>query len=133
MRKSTQTALGEILLADDEPAILLTFKAVLEDAGFRVRAVPTLEEARESVRKGSFDAIISDFSLEREGLGLELAREAKKLSKPPAVVLYTGNPTEERLRAALNLPVDYFAFQPIDIDEIRSALFRLISRRSNMC
>jgi hypothetical protein len=27
--------------------------------------------------------------------------------------------------------VDYFAFQPIDLDEIKAALFRLISRRAD--
>jgi hypothetical protein len=27
--------------------------------------------------------------------------------------------------------VDYFAFQPIDLDEIKTALFRLIARRSD--
>jgi hypothetical protein len=28
--------------------------------------------------------------------------------------------------------VDYFAFQPIDLDEIKAALFRLIARRADL-
>ena len=32
--------------------------------------------------------------------------------------------------AALALQVDYLALKPVDVDEIRSALFRLISRRA---
>jgi len=46
------------------------------------------------------------------------------------VVVYTDQPTVDRLRTALALKVDYFAFKPVDIEEIKSALFRLISRRT---
>ena len=119
-----------VLLADDEAGVRYTFKSVLEEAGYRVRAVPTFVEAQSSVRKDDYDAVITELSLEREALGLELAREAKKRRPAPAVVIYTGEPTVERLRAALALQVDYVALKPVDVEEIRSALSRLISRRS---
>ena len=121
---------GTVLLADDEPAVRYTFKSVLEQAGYEVQAVPSFVEAQTSIRKGDYDAVITELSLEREALGLELAREAKKQKPAPAVVIYTGEPTVERLRAALALHVDYVALKPVDVEEVRSALFRLISRRS---
>ncbi len=119
-----------MLLADDEPAILFTFRTILEESGFDVESASSFQKAQESIRKNKYDAVISEYDLGREALGLELARQAKKRSLTPAVVLYSGHPTLARLRAALDLRVDYFAFQPIDLDEIKSALFRLISRRS---
>jgi CheY-like chemotaxis protein len=122
--------LGAVLLAEDEPGVRYTFKSVLEEAGYNVQAVPTLAEAQNSIRKREYDAVITELSLERGDLGLELAREAKKLKNAPAVVIYTADPSIESLRAALALRVDYLALKPVDLEEIRSALFRLISRRS---
>jgi DNA-binding NtrC family response regulator len=122
---------ASILLADDEPSILYTFRAILEQEGYEVLPAPTLEQARQAIRERELDAIVAALSLEEEGLGLELAREAKNLSSPPAVVVYSGNPSVDKLRAAMSAQVDYFAFQPIDLEEIKSDLFRLIALRSD--
>lgn len=121
---------GTILLAEDEPNVMFTLKTVLEDAGFHVQAVPSFAQACRSMQETSFDAVITEIGLENGDLGLELAKEAKKLSRPPAVMIYTGNPTVDRLRRALKLRVDYIAFKPGDVQEITNALFRLITRRA---
>lgn len=121
---------GTILLAEDEPSILYTFTSILEEAGFEVESAQTFQAAQESIERNTYDAIITEFSLDREGLGLELARQAKKRKWAPAVLIYSGNPTVERLRAALELGVDYFAFKPMDLDEIKMALFRLVALRA---
>lgn len=121
---------GSVLLAEDEPNVRYTFKSVLEEAGYKVQAVPTFAQAQSQVRQGKYDAVITELALEKGELGLELAREAKKRKPAPAVVIYTAEPTVEHLRAALALQVDYLALKPVDVDEIRSALFRLISRRA---
>jgi DNA-binding response OmpR family regulator len=121
---------GTILLAEDEDAILYTFTTILEEAGFSVQSAKTFRAAQESIRQNDYDAIITEFSLDKEGMGLELAREAKKRKRVPAILVYTGDPTVERLRAALDLGIDYFAFKPVDLDEIKTALFRLVAFRS---
>ncbi len=122
---------ASILLAEDEPSVLFTFQQILEQAGYEVLPAPTLSDARKTIREKHLDAVVAAISFEKECSGLELAREAKKLSSPPAVVVYSGNPSVEKLRAAMSARVDYFAFQPIDLDEIKAALFRLIARRSD--
>lgn len=119
-----------MLLAEDEPNVRYTFKSVLEEAGYKVEAVPTFAQAQSHVRQGKYDAVITELGLEKGELGLELAREAKKRKPAPAVVIYTAEPTVEHLRAALALQVDYVALKPVDLDEIRSALSRLIARRA---
>lgn len=124
---------ASILLADDEPSVLFTFRAILEEAGYEVLPAPTLSEARKTIREKPLDAVVTAMSFDEECSGLELAREAKQLSSPPAVVVYSGDPSVAKLRAAMSAQVDYFAFQPIDLDEIKAALFRLISRRADYC
>src|ERR1700676_3261323 len=104
---------GTVLLAEDEPSILYTFTTILEEAGFEVHTAQSFDAANASIQQNDYDAIITEFSLDREGMGLELAREAKKRKWAPAVLVYTGRPTVERLRSALSLRVDYFAFKPM--------------------
>lgn len=61
---------------------------------------------------------------------MQLARRAKALTPRPAVVIYTGYPTVEQLRLAMQLRVDYLALKPVDLDEIKAVLHRLVTRRA---
>lgn len=131
-RKEKPGKNASILLAEDEPSVLFTFQAILEEAGYEVLPAPTLSEARKTMHQKNFDAVVAAVSFDEEGDGLEFAREAKALASAPAVVVYSGNPSVAKLRAAMSARVDYFAFQPIDLDEIKAALFRLIARRSDL-
>ncbi len=119
-----------ILLAEDELGVMYTFQTILEDAGFVVDSASNFEAATRAIGENKYDAVITDFALEREDLGLQLARQAKQQKPAPAVLVYTGFPTVERLRHALALRVDYFAFKPIDLDEIKQAIARLVTRRA---
>jgi YesN/AraC family two-component response regulator len=58
-----------------------------------------------------------------------LAEQAKKLPRPPVVILSTGYPTIERLRRALQLRVDYLVLKPAEVDEVTSVLQRSLVRR----
>ena len=119
-----------VLLAEDEPGILFTFSAILRQQGYQVETARTYAEAQERMLAHRYDAMIADLNMERVGLGLELARQAKELDPPPAVVIYTGYPTLEQLRAALALRIDYLALKPVDLEEIKTALHRLVTRRA---
>lgn len=119
-----------VLLVEDEPGILTTFEAILVEEGFDVTAVPSYAAAEQRLQQQSFDAVITELNLEGNDLGLRLARELKQLKKPPAIVIYTGFPTVQQLRQALTLRVDYVALKPVDLNEIKSALRRLIARRA---
>jgi CheY-like chemotaxis protein len=119
-----------VLLAEDEPGILFTFSAILRQQGYQVETARTYAEAQQRMLAHRYDAIIADLNMERVGLGLELARQAKELDPAPAVVIYTGYPTLEQLRAALALHVDYLALKPVDLEEIKTALHRLVTRRA---
>jgi DNA-binding NtrC family response regulator len=123
--------IASVLLAEDEPSVLFTFQAILEEAGYEVLPAPTLSQARKTIKEKHLDAVVAALGFDSDCRGLDLAREAKQLSSPPAVVVYTGDPSVDKLRAAMSARVDYFAFQPIDLDEIKSALFRLVARRAD--
>jgi DNA-binding response OmpR family regulator len=81
-----------ILLVDDELAILLTLKAVLEIQGFDVTTASSAREAKMKLRQHQFHMVITDNRMESENAGLEVAAAAKKAPYQPAVALLTAFP-----------------------------------------
>jgi CheY-like chemotaxis protein len=116
-----------LLIVDDEPNVLLTLKLVLEEDGYQISTAGSFAEALQLMRTpGQFDAILTDLWMEREDVGLELARSASKLNPRPIVVIFTGYGSTSNARAALGVPVDYFALKPLDVDELKRVLNRLV-------
>jgi DNA-binding response OmpR family regulator len=81
-----------ILLVDDELAILLTLKAVLEISGFDVETAASAKEAKSKIKNNSYHMVITDMRMESESAGLEVVRAAKKASYRPAVAMLTAFP-----------------------------------------
>lgn len=81
-----------ILLVDDELAILLTLKAILEINGFEVETAASAKEARGKLSDGAYQMVITDMRMETETAGYDVIREAKKQSYDPAVAILTAFP-----------------------------------------
>lgn len=81
-----------ILLVDDELAILLTLKAVLEFNGFEVETAASAKEAKSKIKAGPFHMVITDMRMESESAGLEVVHAAKKAPYQPAVAMLTAFP-----------------------------------------
>ena len=82
-----------ILLADDELAILLTLRAILEMHGFEVETASSAQEAIGKLSEGEFHMVITDMRMEHETAGYEVIREAKQQKYDPAVAILTAYPT----------------------------------------
>lgn len=81
-----------ILLVDDELAILLTLKAVLEISGFEVETAASAREAKMKIRAHEYHMVITDMRMESEKAGLEVVAAAKKAASRPAVAMLTAYP-----------------------------------------
>jgi DNA-binding response OmpR family regulator len=84
-----------ILLVDDEPAILLTVKALLEIHGFEVETATSARDAKSKLRSSSFVMVITDMRMESDQAGLEVTRAAKEAPYQPAVALLTAFPMSD--------------------------------------
>jgi DNA-binding NtrC family response regulator len=82
-----------ILLVDDEVAILLTLKAILEMNEFEVETADSAENAIEKMRESEFNMVITDLRMEHETSGFDVIRFAKKQSYNPATAILTAFPT----------------------------------------
>lgn len=81
-----------ILLVDDELAILLTLKAVLEINGFEVETAASAREAKSKIKSNSYHMVMTDMRMESESAGLEVVQAAKKAAYQPAVAMLTAFP-----------------------------------------
>jgi CheY-like chemotaxis protein len=85
-----------ILLVDDDLAVLLTLKAVLELHGFEVETAVSSAEAFARMESGIYQMVISDLRMETEDAGLEVIRRAHRQAYDPATALLTAYaPPEE--------------------------------------
>jgi DNA-binding response OmpR family regulator len=84
-----------ILLVDDDVAILLTLKAVLEISGFEVETAASAREARQRLKSNEYHMVITDLHMESETAGQEVAAAARKAANRPAVAILTAYPPAE--------------------------------------
>lgn len=84
-----------ILLVDDEVAVLLTLKAVLEISGFDVDTATSAREGKSRIKHREYEMIITDMRMEAEEAGREVIAAAKEAPYAPAVALLTAFPVDD--------------------------------------
>lgn len=81
-----------ILLVDDELAILLTLKTILEMNDFEVETASSTREAEQKLSSGVFDMVITDMRMENETSGYDVIRAARSQKYNPATAILTAYP-----------------------------------------
>jgi DNA-binding response OmpR family regulator len=84
-----------ILLVDDEVAVLLTMKAVLEISGFEVDTAASGREGKSRLKTRTYDMVITDMRMESEESGREVIVAARTAAYHPAVALLTAFPVAD--------------------------------------
>jgi DNA-binding NtrC family response regulator len=82
-----------ILLVDDELAILLTLRAILEMNGFEVDTASSSKEAQHKLKNGTYEMVITDMRMETETAGYDVIRMARQQPYDPATALLTAYPS----------------------------------------
>jgi DNA-binding NtrC family response regulator len=82
----------KILLVDDDLAVLLTLKAVLELNEFEVQTATSAAEAETKLAADVFQLVITDARMETDDAGLHVIRAARKQAYNPATALLTAYP-----------------------------------------
>jgi len=114
-----------ILVVDDEPNVLVTYRLILQQRGYEVSAALSSEEARQMLAERPIDLLLCDLSLEKQENGFDVVKFARQKSPHMPVVLLTGYATQEANDRAeeLGIPV---LFKPIDINELLNTISALL-------
>jgi DNA-binding response OmpR family regulator len=84
-----------ILLVDDEVAVLLTLKAVLEISGYEVDTAASAREGVSKLHTREYQMLITDMRMEHDVAGIEVIRAARAAAYHPVVALLTAYPVSD--------------------------------------
>ncbi|MGB8769056.1 MAG: response regulator [Candidatus Korobacteraceae bacterium] len=114
-----------VLVVEDEPHVLLTYRLILQQQGYEVSAVISAEEARKILRKRKIDLLLCDLSLEKQENGFDVIEFARQRDPGMPAVLLTGYATRDaNLRAEESeIPL---LFKPIDINELLQTISEML-------
>src|SRR6266705_751891 len=77
-----------LLIVDDEVNVTRTLQMVFEDEGYTVTPAYSCAEALKIMKNGhNFDGVITDLNMERDDIGLIVARRALELKPQPVVAI----------------------------------------------
>lgn len=119
-----------ILIADDDPSILMLISDVLTDAGIQVRTVASGEEALHAVGEETFSLIILDIMM--KGIsGLEVCAAIRdKVSCP--ILFLSAKDSAHDIIEGLGLGADDYLTKPFAIDELVARIKAHLRRQARL-
>ncbi len=119
---------GRILVVDDEPSVLLTYKLILEQQGYEVLAAASSIEAKKAIEQEGIDLLLCDLSLEERHTGFEVIEFARQRQPGSISVLLTGYASRDISEQAEEGGVAVL-FKPIDIEEFLGTISAQLRKR----
>jgi two-component system, OmpR family, KDP operon response regulator KdpE len=116
-----------VLVVDDEQQILRALRTSLRGAGYEVVTADSVESALAAAGMRPPEGVILDLVLP-DGTGTDVARELRKWSSAPIIVLSAVGEEREKV-AALDAGADDYVTKPVGIDELLARL-RAVMRRT---
>jgi EAL domain-containing protein (putative c-di-GMP-specific phosphodiesterase class I) len=108
-----------VLLVDDDDVLARSYARMLSQEGYDVEMRFDGEAAVESVRRESFDVVLSDIDMPRMG-GLALLERIRAHDLDIPVVLITGAPSLETAMAAIEHGALRYLTKPVDANRLRT-------------
>ena len=118
-----------VLVVDDEAAVLLTYRLILEQQGYEVLACNTSVQAIAAIQKEKFDIVLCDYSLEEQHTGFEVITAARARDSHIPAALLTGYATKETAEEAASQGIGVM-FKPIEIEEFLATTANML-RKNN--
>jgi len=120
-----------VLAVDDEPMIGELVRATLAEIGCHVDVAQTAERAIVLLRSNPYDAALLDLKL-GQGSGVDVIREARRLSPEMAVVIVSGYPDSDLMQQAMaHAPLLVLA-KPVDPATLRGAVSGVFRGQSRL-
>lgn len=120
-----------LLLVDDDPMPRETLSTLLSAEGFQVVTASTGEEAERKLRaeQPPFDLVITDLVMPGK-TGMDVLKCALNRNPSCTVLVLTGFGSVREATEAMELGAFDFVTKPMQIDQFRNTLRRLMERRS---
>jgi DNA-binding NtrC family response regulator len=107
----------QILVVDDDEAILRGFKVALQSKGYRVETALSGGEAVEKSKAGDFDLALLDIKLPDMD-GTKLLTQLHESMPGMVKIMVTGYPTLNNAVEAVNLGANGYIIKPVKVEEL---------------
>ena len=128
------SAKTQVLVVDDEAAILRFLKPALEANGYEMASAGSVAEATKRIAAESPDIVLLDLGLP-DGDGKDVIRRAREWSDVPIIVLSARERETEKIEA-LDLGADDYINKPFNVGELlarmRTALRHRMQRKAEI-
>ena len=120
-----------LLLVDDDPMPRETLATLLQGEGFQVTTAATGEAAEKILREAHppFDLVITDLVMPGKS-GMDVLKAALKVNPSCTVLVLTGFGSVREATEAMEIGAFDFVTKPMQIDQFRNTLRRLMERRT---
>ncbi|HIJ84165.1 MAG: DNA-binding response regulator [Magnetococcales bacterium] len=115
-----------ILVVEDDIALLEVMAAYLEESGFRVIKAQNAREFHQCIGRYSVDLILLDLELPDED-GLVVARQIQSRSQTPFMIVSARTGRDDRI-AALEMGADDYVTKPFDPRELTLRIRNILER-----
>ena len=117
-----------VLVVDDEPMIRQLLTDVLGDEGYQVDTAASGEDAILKLRDNRFDFVITDLMMPGVN-GVKVCETVKELDPDTEVIVMTGYASLNTAVECMKLGAADYLNKPVNIDEIRLVLARLMEKK----
>ncbi|MGZ3456244.1 MAG: sigma-54-dependent transcriptional regulator [Polyangiales bacterium] len=117
-----------ILVVEDEAALRLALSGLLRKEGHTVTLANDAKEGIAALAGEAFDLVITDLSLGRNGSGLDVLAESKRLREEVPVIVITAHGSEKVAVDAMRAGATHYLPKPFDNDELRMVVARELDR-----
>jgi signal transduction histidine kinase len=110
------------LVIDDQEDMLMLCSRVLAETVTDVTEASSCNEARTAFHKKSFDLVLTDINIDKDGDGVMMAQEIKNVSPDTKVIMMTADPTLETAIGGLKSGVMEYIIKPFSPEYLGSVV-----------
>lgn len=122
--------MAKVLVIDDEAEICKYFQRLLTEIGYDVQTAGDSPSALACADDPSVDLIVSDLNMPGAPSEMALIRALREKRPDCPIVVVSGYPTGDRLKACGEMGVVEFLTKPFEMPFIVSVLTRLLNPES---
>ncbi len=121
-----------ILVAEDEPNIILSLQFIMKKAGFHVRVAEDGEQAIQEIKKDPPSAVLLDIMLpKRDGFSVCETIKNNPDWSDIKVIMLTAKSREQDKQRALDLGADDYITKPFSTRELVDRIQELINQNGD--
>jgi DNA-binding response OmpR family regulator len=120
-----------LLFVDDDPSVRMTLPVILENQGFRVDVASSVPTALEKMSASTFDVLLSDLNIHREGDGFLVIGAMRHLQPKCINLILTAYPGLDNALLAIQQQVDDYFIKPTDTALLISRIKEKLGARTS--